>query len=222
MANIIQAKNLEKLYRTKVETIRALKNINFEIPTGDFIALMGHSGAGKTTLLNLIGCLDKPTSGDLILENKSLSSMKERDLIEFRRNSVGMIFQEFFLIESLTALENVSLPSLFVKDKNTKNRAEHLLDLVGLTKRKNHLPRELSGGEMQRVAIARALMNSPKIILADEPTGNLDRKNAINIFDILEKVNKEENITIVVATHNVKLAHRAHSIIHLDDGKILR
>jgi putative ABC transport system ATP-binding protein len=222
MQPIIEAKSLVKIYKTRVEKIQALKGLNFSIRKGDFTALMGPSGAGKTTLLNLIGCLDTSTSGELLLEGRKLDNLKEKDLTELRRNFIGMVFQEFFLIESLSALENVMLPAVFnPAHKIKKERAAYLMELVGLENRMQHLPRELSGGEMQRVAIARALMNSPRIILADEPTGNLDRKNAFNIFDILADINSKEDVTILVATHNVKLAHRAKNIMYIHDGMII-
>lgn len=221
MQPILEAKGLEKVYKTPVEDIHALKGLDFSLQQGDFTALMGHSGAGKTTLLNLIGCLDKSSKGKLFLDGKQLELLNDRELTKYRRNFIGMVFQEFFLIPSLTALENIMLPAVFNTTGSAgKDRALYLMQLVGLQNRQNHLPRELSGGEMQRVAIARALMNSPKLILADEPTGNLDRKNALNIFDILADINQKEGVTIIVATHNVKLAHHASSIVNIADGRI--
>jgi putative ABC transport system ATP-binding protein len=221
MQPIVEARNLKKIYKTPAEDIQALRGLDITLQKGDFTALMGPSGAGKTTLLNLIGCLDKSTGGELYLAGKQLELLKDRELTEFRRNFIGMVFQEFFLIPSLTALENIMLPAVFNSSSKTgKERAVYLMELVGLQNRQNHLPRELSGGEMQRVAIARALMNKPRLILADEPTGNLDRKNAINIFDILADINQKEGVTILVATHNVKLAHHAASIVNISDGII--
>ncbi|MCF7920605.1 MAG: ABC transporter ATP-binding protein [Candidatus Cloacimonetes bacterium] len=220
---MIEARNLEKIYKTRVERIQALKGLNFSVEKGDFTALMGPSGAGKTTLLNLIGCLDTSTAGELLMDGRQLDHLKEKELTEIRRNFVGMVFQEFFLIETLSALENVMLPALFNPGKKIqKERGAYLMELVGLKNRMQHLPRELSGGEMQRVAIARALMNSPRIILADEPTGNLDRKNALNIFAILAEINHTEDVTVLVATHNVKLAHQAKNIMYISDGLIIK
>ncbi len=223
MSTIITAEKLKKVYTTEAETIVALKEIDFTVAEGEFVCIMGPSGAGKTTLLNLIGCLDSISGGALDVSGYKLAEIKERRMPQIRRTHVGFVFQEFFIIPTLTATENVELPSFFLKDggiKNSREKAISILKQVGLEHRLNHLPGELSGGEMQRVAVARSLMNSPRIILADEPTGNLDTKNAQNIFSLLREVSKDNNMTVLVATHNVRLGHQADRIIHLHDGII--
>jgi len=217
---VVEAQKLRKVYKNPAEDIIALKDISFEIKKGEFVSILGPSGAGKTTLLNLIGCLDGLSSGKLKVLGHELSSAKEKILPNIRRGNIGFIFQDFLLIPSLTALENVALPAYFARLSQNMGRTEKFLDRVGLAKRINHFPQELSGGERQRVAIARALATSPKIILADEPTGNLDTKNAQSIFDIFKELSREEAVTVVVATHNVKLAYQADKIIHLMDGVV--
>jgi len=220
---IIQTRSLSKTYFSEAENIKALKNINLQVQEGDFISITGHSGAGKTTMLNLLSCLDDVSDGELILLNTDMRKIKKRKMPAFRRNNIGIVFQDFLFIPTLTALENVMLPLNFhkKKDPNAKAKATKLLELVGMGNRLNHYPKELSGGEMQRVAIARSLVNSPKILLADEPTGNLDTKNAQNIFDLLKEINEKEKTTILVATHNMKLGKQAKRNIELEDGKII-
>ena len=220
---IIQTANLNKTYSTKAEAIHALKNINLQVQEGDFISITGHSGAGKTTMLNLFGCLDNISEGELRLLQTDMSKIKKREMPEFRRKNIGIIFQDFLFIPTLTALENVILPLNFQKkkDKNAEGKAKKLLDRVGMGNRLHHFPKELSGGELQRVAIARSLINSPKILLADEPTGNLDTKNAQNIFELLKEINEEQKMTILVATHNMKLGKQTKRQISLEDGKIV-
>ena len=221
---IIEMANVDKMYHTEAEEIHALKDVSLKIKKGEFISIMGHSGAGKTTLLNLLGCLDGSSNGKLIIMQNDLNLMKKKDFPKFRRDNIGIVFQDFLFVPTLTALENVMLPLYFKKEKdsNAEVKAKKLLAKVGLAKRINHFPKELSGGEMQRVAIARALVNDPKILLADEPTGNLDTKNAQNIFDLLKEINAKEKMTILVATHNKKLGKQAKRHIHLEDGKIKR
>ena len=182
---------------------------------------MGPSGAGKTTLLNLIGCLDGPTSGSLSVLDRELSRLKERQLVLLRRKNIGFVFQDFFLVSSLTALENVQLPMTFARMRHDNGKAADLLERVGLSHRLDHRPHELSGGEMQRVAIARALATSPQILLADEPSGNIDTKTARSIFSLFRRFNEEEGVTVLVATHNARLAHAADRIVHLVDGRIV-
>ena len=211
---------LSKVYKLPAEEISALKSIGFTINEGEFISVIGPSGAGKTTLLNLIGCIDNVSFGQLEIFGQNVSDKGEEELSNVRRKNIGFIFQDSLLISSLTALENVELPLYFSRLKDEEKRSEKLLEIVGLKKRLYHFPEELSGGEMQRVAIARALATSPKIILADEPTGNLDTKNAKAIFDLFRQLNKEQGITIIVATHNIKLGHQADRVIHLNDGII--
>ena len=181
---------------------------------------MGPSGAGKTTLLNLIGCLDSLSDGRLTVLGHELAGIKERGLSRIRQKNIGFVFQEFLLLSSLTALENVEMAMYFARTDKNRGKAIKILERVGLGHRLNHLPHELSGGEMQRVAIARALAISPRILLADEPTGNLDTKNAQSIFDLLREINREEEVTVLVATHNVKLGNQADRIIHLLNGNI--
>lgn len=216
----IKAEGLKKVYRLYAEEIVALKGVNISIKKGEFVSIMGPSGAGKTTFLNLVGCLDKHTEGNLEVLGKDLNSLDENQQRNMRLHHLGFVFQEFFLVKELTALENVQLPIIFADDYKNLACAGHLLERMGLVKRTNHLPKELSGGEMQRVAIARALANKPDIILADEPTGNLDTKNAQGIYDLFRQLNLEEKITIVAATHNVKLAYQANRVIHLREGNI--
>ncbi|MBT3169522.1 MAG: ABC transporter ATP-binding protein [Candidatus Cloacimonetes bacterium] len=219
---VIEIANVDKIYHSEAEKIHALKDISLKIEEGEFISIMGHSGAGKTTLLNLLGCLDGISNGKLKIMKKDLDLVKKKDFPKFRRDNIGIIFQDFLFVPTLTALENVMLPLHFKrkKDANAEKKAKNLLTKVGLEKRINHFPRELSGGEMQRVAIARALVNEPKILLADEPTGNLDTKNAQNIFDLLKEINAKEKMTILVATHNKKLGKQAKRHIHIEDGSI--
>jgi len=223
MIAIVNAKNLKKVYTSAAESIVALKGINFSIADGEFVTIMGPSGAGKTTMLNLIGCLDNITDGSLQVLGKDLAGLKEKNLPEIRRKYIGFVFQEFFFIPTLTALENVMLPTVFIKagqSNNGKENAIRLLEKVGLKHRLNHFPKELSGGELQRVAVARALINSPKIVLADEPTGNLDTKNSWNIFNLLKDVKEEDGVTVIAATHNVRLAQLADRTLQLDNGML--
>ncbi|MBI5417917.1 ABC transporter ATP-binding protein [Candidatus Poribacteria bacterium] len=217
---VIKAEKLKKVYHLYAEEIVALKGIDVTIKKGEFVSIMGPSGAGKTTFLNLAGCLDNITSGHLNILGENVDTLNEFRQRNIRLHHVGFVFQEFFLVKELTALENIELPIIFADNEKNMDWAKHLLERVGLSKRMNHLPKELSGGEMQRVAIARSLANKPDIILADEPTGNLDTKNAQSIYDLFREIGKEENITIIAATHNVKLAYQADRIIHLREGNI--
>ncbi len=219
---VIEIVNVDKIYHSEAEKIHALKDISLKIEEGEFISIMGHSGAGKTTLLNLLGCLDGISKGKLKIMKNDLNLMKKKDFPKFRRDNIGIVFQDFLFVPTLTALENVMLPLHFKKEKDAdaEKKAKNLLIKMGLEKRINHFPKELSGGEMQRVAIARALVNDPKILLADEPTGNLDTKNAQNIFDLLKEINAKEKMTILVATHNKKLGKQAKRHIHIEDGSI--
>jgi putative ABC transport system ATP-binding protein len=216
----IRAHKLKKVYSSAFEKIVALKEIDIEIKKGEFVTIMGPSGAGKTTFLNLVGYLDRPTSGRLDILGCNLIELNEGRLSRIRVDKIGFVFEEFFLISSLNALENVQLPLIFAKKFKNNINPETLLKRVGLDHRLTHFPNELSGGELQRVAVARALVNNPEILLADEPTGNLDTKNAQGLFDLFRELNKEEGLTIVVATHNNRLGHSTDRIIHLKDGKI--
>ena len=218
---VIKAAGLTKVYIRGTEEVYAVNGIDLEINDGDFIALMGPSGSGKTTLLDLIGCLDNASSGKLEVFGKDVSKVKESSLVGLRRGHIGFIFQEFLLIPSLTAIENVELSLYFARRPQERKRLLQLFEKVGLGHRINHLPKEMSGGERQRVAIARALAVSPKFLIADEPTGNLDTRSSQEIFDIFKKINKDEGLTIIIATHNPKLGSQADRIIYLKDGKIV-
>jgi len=222
MANIlIKADRISKTYSLFAEEIKAVKDLDLEICQGEFIAIMGPSGSGKTTLLDILGCLDRVSTGKLKVLDHDVSVLKESSLVKIRRANMGFVFQEFLLIPTLTALENVELPLLFSGLPQERRQAENLLEKVGLGNRINHLPKELSGGERQRVAIARALVTSPKILFADEPTGNLDTKSGQQIFDIFGELNQKDGLTIVLTTHNNKLGLQAKRIIYLKDGSIV-
>jgi len=217
--HIIKAEKLTKIYKLSAEEIYAVNGVDLEVNPGDFVAIMGPSGSGKTTLLDIIGCLDSISGGRLEVFGKDVSQIKEKRLVNIRRGNMGFVFQEFLLIPSLTALENVELPLFFARRTQERSKSIELLKKVGLGKRVNHLPKELSGGERQRVAIARALAISPKLLIADEPTGNLDTKSSQEIFDIFKRLN-QEGLTIVMATHDEKLGSQANQVIRLVDGKI--
>ena len=218
--HIVKSDKLKKVYSSASQKIIALKEIDIEIKKGEFVTIMGPSGAGKTTFLNLIGCLDRPTSGKLDILGCDPTKFNEEKLCRIRVEKIGFVFEDFFLISFLNALENVQLPLIFARNSKNNNRPRDLLKRVGLSRRLTHFPNELSGGELQRVAVARALANNPEILLADEPTGNLDTKNAQELFSLFRNLNREEGLTIVVATHNVKLGYSADRVIHLNDGKI--
>jgi len=220
MSGIIEAKELCKVYRRGREEIQALKNVDFCVEEGEFISIIGPSGSGKTALLNMLGCLDTPSSGSLQLNGIEIAGRKERDLVKIRRENIGFVFQQFYLMPTLTARENIELPLLFSKKKRSAKRIEEVLQMVGLADRGDHLPGQLSGGEMQRVAIGRALINDPKIVLADEPTGNLDSATSEMIFGLFSELNKR-GLTLVVVTHNLDLARRAEKMYTLRDGRIV-
>ncbi len=212
---------LRKEYALKGETVYALRGVTFEIPVGDYVAIMGPSGSGKSTLLNLLGCLDRPTSGQLFLGEKNVASMNDNDLSEVRASRIGFIFQSYNLIQQLTVLENIETP-LFYQGKTGRaamQRCRELAQLVGLSDRLAHRPAQLSGGQQQRVAIARSLVNDPYFILADEPTGNLDSATSHEILDIFSRLN-EEGRTIIMVTHEDEVADRARRTIRLRDGLV--
>ena len=217
----IFTQRLTRIYRRSVEEIAALFDVNLVVEPGEFVAITGASGAGKTTLLNLLGCLDQPTSGLLKLLDRDVSILRGKDLETMRRQYVGFVFQDYCLVPTLTAEENVALPLLFSRALHQRDRVRNLLARVGLQDRSNHLPRELSGGEQQRVAIARALVNGPKILLADEPTGNLDSKRGNEIVALLRDMNQTEGLTVVLSTHNRDLADRADRQVKLIDGRVV-
>jgi putative ABC transport system ATP-binding protein len=216
----VDVRNVVKVYRRDAEEIRVLDGLSLSIADGDFVALMGPSGSGKTTLLNLIGGIDQPTSGDIVVGGTNISRMGGPALARWRSASIGFIFQLYNLMPVLTALENVELPLLLVKMSGAerRRRAETALNLVGLGDRLRHYPRQLSGGQEQRVAIARALVSDPKVLLADEPTGDLDRKSGEEVLQLLERLHKEFKKTIVMVTHDPHAAERATHMVHLEKG----
>ncbi|HEY4675205.1 MAG TPA: ABC transporter ATP-binding protein [Candidatus Bathyarchaeia archaeon] len=221
---VIQVENLVKTYELGKVSIPALRGINFDVARGEFLAVMGPSGSGKTTLLNLVGAIDKPTSGRIFIDGRDITTLNEGELTKLRRHKIGFIFQFYNLIPSLTALENVELPMLTagVSRKDAAKRAYELLGTVGLAERVGHLPDELSGGEQQRIAIARALANKPSVILADEPTGDLDTKTGMEVVQILYDISKKENTTVVVVTHDPMVTEGADGILQMRDGQIIR
>lgn len=217
---IVRVSNLEKVYENGGLRYEALKNISFDIKAGEFVSIMGPSGSGKTTLLNQIGALDKPTSGDVWIDGLNISDYKEADLYEVRRQKIGFIFQSFYLVPTLSILENVLLPTLPLKNSaDYIDRAKELLEQVGLSDRMSHRPNQLSGGQMQRVAIARALIMDPALVLADEPTGSLDSKTGAEIFHLLQELNKKGH-TFLIVTHDHRISMATKRIIYLIDGKI--
>ncbi|HLJ53560.1 MAG TPA: ABC transporter ATP-binding protein [Chthonomonadaceae bacterium] len=213
-----EAIGLTKVYRRGVESVHALSDVSFRISRGEFIAIVGPSGAGKTTLLHLLGCMDTPTSGRLVLDGQAAGGLSDGALTRLRREKVGFVFQHFGLLPTLTVLENVMLPALFSR-RQTRARAAELLEQVGIGHRAGHRPHELSGGEMQRAAIARALINSPALLLADEPTGNLDSANGEAILALFQTLNRA-GITIAVVTHNPALSAAADRQLTLRDGRL--
>jgi len=217
----IELHTVSKNYVRGSETVHALQDVSLSVCSGDFTAIVGHSGSGKTTLLNIMGCLDHPSGGQVMLGGHAIENKTEAELTGLRRSSIGFVFQQFFLVPTLTVLENVALPSLFARRCTDSSRARELLDMVGLGKRLEHLPSQLSGGEMQRAAIARALINEPPVVLADEPTGNLDSKNAEMIMEIFEQLN-HDGVTIVLVTHNADIVKHCERTVHIEDGCIMQ
>jgi putative ABC transport system ATP-binding protein len=219
--DVIVTQNLSKTYGRLPLQVHALRETNLSIKQGDYIAIIGPSGSGKSTLMNLLGCLDKPSTGKLFIDGKDVSTLNEKELARIRREKIGFIFQKYNLIPTLNALENVELSMGFagVDAQTRTKKAKQLLELVELSKRLTHKPSEMSGGEQQRVAIARALANNPSIILADEPTGNVDSKSGDNIMRILEAVNARGE-TIIVVTHNMAIAQRAKRVLRIQDGVV--
>lgn len=222
MALIVQTINLQKTYMLGKVPVNALRGVNLEVESGDFVAVVGPSGSGKSTLLNLIGALDKPTEGKVIIDGVDVSTLNEDELAELRRR-VGFVFQFFNLIPRLTASENVELPLAIagVKKRQRKEKTADLLKAVGLSERAGHNPTELSGGEQQRVAIARALANNPRFLLLDEPTGNIDSKTADMLISLLKRLNEERGVTIIMITHDPNIARQAKHIVHILDGRIV-
>lgn len=219
--SIIKLSGINKIYRTnEIETL-ALENVNIELPKGEFLSIMGPSGCGKSTLLNIVGLLDSPTSGTVEIDGTLVKDMKDKQLAAFRNKELGFVFQSFHLINSLNVIDNVELPLLYRKmSARDRNRmAREVLERVGLSHRMRHMPTQLSGGQCQRVAIARAIVGNPEIILADEPTGNLDSKMGAEVMELLHKLNKEDKRTIVMVTHNEEQAKQTDRIVRFFDGR---
>lgn len=218
---ILEARNITKIYHSGPETIEVLKGLDFSLKEKEIVVIMGPSGVGKSTLLNIIGTLDKPTTGEVIIDGQSVFNYGEQKLSRFRNQHIGFIFQFHYLLPEFTALENVLIPGM-IRGNNSKKdneRAVKLLSDVGLAQRLNHRPNQLSGGEQQRVAVARALMNQPKMILADEPTGDLDPRNSQLMFELILELNQKYDQSFVIVTHNEMLAEKANRVVHLLEGK---
>ncbi len=216
---MLEVKAVTKVYGNGAASVAALDGVTFEVNKGDYIAIMGPSGSGKSTLLNIIGGLDRPSGGEVVLDGRRIDNLDEDNLVDIRRGKIGYVFQQYHLLPSLTALENVLLPLTF-RGLDGEKKALDILDRVGLGKRAGHKPSQLSGGEQQRVAIARALVNDPLLTLADEPTGNMDQKTGKEILDLFDRLNKESR-SIIMVTHNREAAERAREIIVLRDGRII-
>lgn len=219
---IIEAHGLKRYYRRGSETVKALDGVDISIRAGEIVSILGPSGSGKTTLINLLSCLDAPTAGTLIVAGKSVAGLSEEKLVEVRRGVLGFVFQQFSLLPTLTVTENVELPLMFLNRRFDPVRTRRILESVGLGDRASHLPRELSGGQMQRVAIARALIVDPKILVADEPTGNLDKATGAAIIELFQKLAAEKDLAIILTTHNPTFGYEADRVITLEDGRIVR
>ena len=224
MDRVIEVKSLYKLYRVGDEVVRALDGVGFEIFQGEFCAIVGTSGSGKSTLLNMLAGLEKPTKGSVVIAGKHIENLTEEQLVRFRRDNVGFIFQSFRLLGTMNAVENVALPLSFrgVPRDVRLRKADQMLDLVKLKKHKKHLPNQMSGGQQQRVGVARALVVDPKIIFADEPTGNLDSHTSEEVMRLMQQVVREQKKTLVMVTHDSHLATYADRVFHIRDGKILK
>lgn len=224
MEKVIEVKNLFKLYRVGDSIVRALNGINLSIYAGEFCAIVGTSGSGKSTLLNMLAGLEKPTKGEVIINGEHMEKLKEDQLVSFRRDHIGFIFQSFHLIGTMNALENVALPLSFRGERKESRlkKADAMLDMVNLKKHKKHLPNQMSGGQQQRVGVARALVVEPEIIFADEPTGNLDSHTSREVMELMQKVVREQNRTLVMVTHDNELAAYADRVFHIIDGEIVK
>ncbi len=224
MEKVIEVKNLFKLYRVGDSIVRALNGINLSIYAGEFCAIVGTSGSGKSTLLNMLAGLEKPTKGEVVINGEHMEKLKEDQLVSFRRDHIGFIFQSFHLIGTMNALENVALPLSFRGERKESRlkKADAMLDMVNLKKHKKHLPNQMSGGQQQRVGVARALVVEPEIIFADEPTGNLDSHTSKEVMELMQKVVREQNRTLVMVTHDNELAAYADRVFHIIDGEIVK
>jgi putative ABC transport system ATP-binding protein len=222
LSTILEAKNIVKDFKIGQEATRVLNDISLNIEKGDFVSIMGPSGSGKSTLLYILGGLDKPTKGEVLLEGKNIAMMNDKEESIVRRRDMGFVFQFYNLIPNLNVEENIMLPILLdgKKISSYKKELDEILEITGLTTKRKHTPRELSGGQQQRVAVARSLINSPNLILADEPTGNLDSKTGLEIMDLFKSINKNSNKTIVMVTHSKEAANFGNKIIYVRDGKI--
>ncbi len=220
--NIIELKNVSKSYRLGDSEIKALSDVNLQIKRGDFLAIVGPSGSGKSTMMNLVGALDISSEGDIFLDGQNIEHLPESDLAQIRGKKIGFVFQTFNLIPTLNAVENIGLPMIFhgIGKEERMKRAEEILREVGLTHRRNHLPKQLSGGERQRIAIGRALANDPEVILADEPTGNLDSKTGMEIINLFIELNRKGK-TIILVTHNLDLIKYAQEVLKIQDGRVI-
>ena len=216
---MIELRGIEKNYRRGAEDVRALRGVDLSIDKEELLAITGPSGAGKTTLLHILGCLDQPTQGEVLIDGINASRLPEAELVKLRRDKIGFVFQQFYLIPGLSVFDNIALPLLFSKKPATPEKITRLAEMVGLEHRLDHVPSQLSGGEMQRTAIARGLVNEPEILLADEPTGNLDSENSDKIFEILRSLG-QNGLTIVMITHNPDLASRANRTVNIRDGLV--
>ena len=219
---VIELKNVNKIYKTKAEEIHILKNVNLSFSKGNFVSIQGKSGSGKTTLLNILGLLDVPTNGDMLIDDKLINYKDEKIKNRIRNEKMGFVFQFHYLLNEFTALENVMMPALInkkIKKKEVREKAMELLELVGLSERVKHKPLELSGGEKQRVAIARSMINDPEIILADEPTGNLDTETSLVINNLFKKINEEKKQSIIIVTHSLELANLAEYKYKIEKGE---
>lgn len=219
--NILSVKNLSKIYGDENNHVIALDNVSFDVEIGEFIAIIGASGSGKSTLLHQIGSVDHPSSGKVIINNTDIYTLNENDLAIFRRNEIGLIYQFYNLIPVLNVKENITLPLQLAHQKVDQKRFNTLIEQLGLSNRLNHLPNQLSGGQQQRVSIARALINQPSLVLADEPTGNLDSKNSDEIIRLLKEANEKYHQTIIIITHDNNIAKLANRVITIKDGKII-
>ncbi len=220
--SVITIKELTKVYTMGEYKVRALNGVTLSIYEGDFLSIMGPSGSGKSTMMNMLGALDKPTSGTYLLDGTDVSNLSEDDLAEVRNRKIGFVFQSFNLLPRTAALQQVELPLIYAGGRQRAKKAQEALEMVGLGDRLDHKPSELSGGQQQRVAIARALVNEPAIILADEPTGNLDSKSGTEVMQIFQQLNRERGITVVFVTHDPWIARHTHRVVTLADGKIVR